>query len=327
MHTHYSNLKVTEQAPLEVIKAAYAALAKKHHPDQNPHDPDAVRRMQIINAAYSILADPVKRSAYDAMLKSTRGAPNPVDERPHKRAHAQYTAAQENRTARDNEAPTGSPPTKWGQYIKILAFSGLTLFGFYMCADPPKRRDTSATRFYPKPPQDTPALKSVNPITAESTSTDSKQIEHYKPRPATVPESIIPKAQNPAYVRSATDPNGWPWPLGPTYLFKSDQYAGGGSASVEVDNAKNNSDFHLKLVVKFKDRDMVAREFYIPEHSSFALDGVMAGTYYVRFRDLKSGLISKTEHFLLESGSRLSLTLFTVTNGNMETETITEQEF
>ena len=55
-HTHYDNLKVTRNAPLEVIKAAYKTLAQKYHPDLNPGNPDAVRVMTIINAAYATLS-------------------------------------------------------------------------------------------------------------------------------------------------------------------------------------------------------------------------------------------------------------------------------
>ncbi|QYD24734.1 J domain-containing protein (plasmid) [Klebsiella quasipneumoniae] len=33
MRTHYDNLKVSQDAPVEVIQAAYRTLAKKYHPD------------------------------------------------------------------------------------------------------------------------------------------------------------------------------------------------------------------------------------------------------------------------------------------------------
>ena len=61
IRTHYDNLKVTRDAPPEVVRAAYQALSKKYHPDKNPHDVGAHRMMSLINAAYETLSDPVRR--------------------------------------------------------------------------------------------------------------------------------------------------------------------------------------------------------------------------------------------------------------------------
>jgi DnaJ-class molecular chaperone len=60
MRTHYDNLKVSKDAPIEVIQAAYRSLAKKYHPDINKDNPDAARIMKIINSSYEILSDPQK---------------------------------------------------------------------------------------------------------------------------------------------------------------------------------------------------------------------------------------------------------------------------
>jgi DnaJ-class molecular chaperone len=65
IHTHYDNLKVARNAPPEVIRAAYKTLSQKYHPDRNPGSPEAIRITQILNSAYEVLSDPVKRSAHD----------------------------------------------------------------------------------------------------------------------------------------------------------------------------------------------------------------------------------------------------------------------
>ncbi|MEZ0254517.1 MAG: J domain-containing protein [Chthoniobacter sp.] len=70
--THYDNLKVSEKAPLEVIKAAYRVLSMRWHPDRNPGDPQAGKIMAILNAAYEVLSDPAKREEYDARLAASR---------------------------------------------------------------------------------------------------------------------------------------------------------------------------------------------------------------------------------------------------------------
>lgn len=61
----YKTLKVSRDAPSEVIRAAYKVLASKYHPDRNPGDEASARMMQNINDAYSLLSDPLRRNEYD----------------------------------------------------------------------------------------------------------------------------------------------------------------------------------------------------------------------------------------------------------------------
>jgi curved DNA-binding protein CbpA len=65
VHTHYDNLKVTRNAPPEVIRAAYKSLSQKFHPDRNPGNPNATRTFQLISQAYEVLSDPLKRRDHD----------------------------------------------------------------------------------------------------------------------------------------------------------------------------------------------------------------------------------------------------------------------
>lgn len=63
---YYSTLSVSEDADIEVIKAAYRALCKKYHPDKkNYHQEKSTARMQEINEAYEILANDLTRREYD----------------------------------------------------------------------------------------------------------------------------------------------------------------------------------------------------------------------------------------------------------------------
>lgn len=66
--THYDNLNIARNADIAVIKAAYKALAQKYHPDRNPDNPNAQKIMQIINKAYEILSDPIKRAEHDRWI-------------------------------------------------------------------------------------------------------------------------------------------------------------------------------------------------------------------------------------------------------------------
>ena len=68
IHTHYDNLKVARDAPPEVIRAAFKTLSQKHHPDRHGDKPEANRIFQIINGAYDVLSDPVRRRQHDEWI-------------------------------------------------------------------------------------------------------------------------------------------------------------------------------------------------------------------------------------------------------------------
>jgi curved DNA-binding protein CbpA len=72
LHTHYDNLKVSQDAPDFVIKAAYKVLAQRFHPDRDS-SPAATRNMQVINDAYATLSDTAKRAAHDQWI--AKGTP------------------------------------------------------------------------------------------------------------------------------------------------------------------------------------------------------------------------------------------------------------
>lgn len=62
---YYKVLGVDKSATTDDIKKAYRKLARKHHPDLNPNDPNAKKLFQQINEANDVLSDPEKRKKYD----------------------------------------------------------------------------------------------------------------------------------------------------------------------------------------------------------------------------------------------------------------------
>ncbi len=143
------------------------------------------------------------------------------------------------------------------------------------------------------------------------------------------------RAPRPVFVRPVTAPNGQLWPGYAAYIPGYPILAKGGRSSITVDNTQNSSDLFVKLVSLNTAPAYPIRFCYVPAHSQFKFEDVTAGLYDVRYRDLSSGVLSKTKEVTLTE-TRTSngveffhhkFTTYTVRNGNMQVETIDESEF
>ena len=83
----YAVLGIARDATPEVIRKAYRALAKKHHPDLNPGDAAAEETFKNIQRANDILPDPEKRRQFDAGEIDAEGNETP------KQYYRQYAGA------------------------------------------------------------------------------------------------------------------------------------------------------------------------------------------------------------------------------------------
>jgi len=73
VRTHYENLQIAENASPEVIKGAYRFLSQKWHPDKNPENRvEAERISRILNEAYAVLSDPIRRKEHDDWIRAQR---------------------------------------------------------------------------------------------------------------------------------------------------------------------------------------------------------------------------------------------------------------
>ncbi len=139
----------------------------------------------------------------------------------------------------------------------------------------------------------------------------------------------------PAYERPLYAPNGEAWPAVADYVQGYEKLHTNGLSSVTVDNTQNDSDVFVKLVSLEGAEAYPVRQFYIPAYSKFTAYKVKAGSYDVRYRDLYSGGLSRSESFNLEETeidggtqfSNYTMTLYKVHNGNMQTYGLSEAEF
>ena len=82
---YYQVLGVPETATTDEIKKAFRRLAKQHHPDRNPNNPQSAERFKEINEAHDVLSDADKRKKYDQLRRygafagGDRRGPGPSD--------------------------------------------------------------------------------------------------------------------------------------------------------------------------------------------------------------------------------------------------------
>jgi molecular chaperone DnaJ len=71
---YYEVLGISRDASGDEIKRAYRRLAREHHPDANPSDPQTEERFREVTRAYEVLSDPEKRQRYDLFGDERAGA-------------------------------------------------------------------------------------------------------------------------------------------------------------------------------------------------------------------------------------------------------------
>ncbi len=139
MDDPYKVLGVSPNASDEEIKSAYRRLAKQYHPDRNPGDPEAAKKMQQINDAYDRIKNPEKAqpnyggyggysSSYGGYgyggYSSYGGYEQESPEQRYRRAAEQYIRFGRYQEALNVLSSVGSRDARW-YYLSALANNGL----------------------------------------------------------------------------------------------------------------------------------------------------------------------------------------------------------
>ncbi|MFK5950216.1 MAG: J domain-containing protein [Methylococcales bacterium] len=159
-----------------------------------------------------------------------------------------------------------------------------------------------------------------------------KPIYKKKPLPAYTSQQ---SKQNNNYVRPALTDKGTKWPTNASYVSGYKKLHTNGLSSVTVDNTRNSSDVFVKLVTLDGGKASPVRVFFIPARDQFKINKIRKGRYDIRYRDLSSGALARAEPFNLEETSNydgtrysnITMTLYKVRRGNMQTYKISESEF
>lgn len=331
IHTHYDNLKVTRNAPPEVIRAAYKTLTQKYHPDRHPGNADAERVMALINQSFQVLSDPSRRAAHDRWITEQEQSTKQASQSTENSASSARPTYQQ---ASPPKPPVSIAKTTTGLISHVLrnwvAYGILGVLTWAWALDTPKKPPVG-----PKPYQALPALD-----LSEFDSAAAKP-EKVKPNKTTRTVSsgandvVAWGAGDKKMNQITTAPNGQQWPLTAGYVKGSVQSHTNGLSTVTVDNSQNDSDVFVKLVSLDGPTARPVRQFYIPAFDRFTLKKVTAGNYDIRYRDLSSGGLSRSEAVTLgelrtNDGvqfSNMTMTLYKVKNGNMQTFGLSEAEF
>lgn len=300
IHTHYDNLKVARNAPPEVIRAAYKTLSQRFHPDRNPGNTEAARIMAIINSSYDVLSDPAKRREHDQWIMEMEAA--------------SQVKIQTGQTAQATIQHPSPPPIMLRLFLPLFNLvKGLVIWAFSYAIG---------------------IGAAIGVIWVIGSAIDFFGGKS-SPPPGPKPYQANPAPVRPEYVRPITAPNGQPWPTSAGYVRGYQRLHADGLSTVTVDNSRNDSDVFVKLVSLDGAQAYPVRQFYIPAFGSFTLNKVTAGSYDIRYRDLSNGGLSRSEAFRLEEiqtyggvqYSNITMTLYKVQNGNMQTYGLSEAEF
>jgi hypothetical protein len=121
----------------------------------------------------------------------------------------------------------------------------------------------------------------------------------------------------------------------PFVCSRAQRLSTNGLSGITIDNRQNDADVFVKLIHHKSEQERIAvRLFFIRARDQFRISRVSQGKYDIRYQDLNSGVISKSDPFLLEERavaggteySNLTLTLYLVQDGNMHMAVISEAE-
>lgn len=307
IHTHYDNLKVSRHAPQEVIRAAYKALSQKYHPDKNLGDERAARIMAIVNTAYNILSDPVRRKEHDDWIASEEWEVEWLESGDEGRDKARGDAHWEPR-----QVEAGSrwrvlrDPRWWGAMLVFFAGgAGLT----FLLADPPRvlpgalawagKPPAAAAASSPSTAATVPASSATPAAAPDPLGNDSSNDGWARPAgqsgaPADVKALAVTQLVVPARapdcdtdLQSQVSPNGDPWPSQSGYIDGYPLGNQGEEMQVLVDNSNNASPVLVKLYDL--DRRSNVRHAYVLGRTKFLIDKLSAGKYEVRYQNILVG--------------------------------------
>ncbi|WP_082170576.1 MULTISPECIES: J domain-containing protein [Pantoea] len=314
MRTHYDNLKVSMDAPAEVIQAAYRSLAKKYHPDRNTDNPDSARIMQLVNTAYEVLSDPVKRAEHDTWIRQENWK-RKQETLKAERAERESTTSQAEKTAAHFRSKTGSfNASRAGAGVIRVISRIISLARYAVIAG---IIITFAYQFTHKNDQ------------LSQAGTDEPDLTGLK-----IPDIKVPSQLTGCAGPLRTHPDGRPWGTLAKIMTVAENRSG--LSSLTLDNSKNSQDLYVKLARSVdQNTRYFAREAFIPAHQQLTLQHLAVGNYVVKMMNIANGCAQVSPVLSIEETrtgrgieySNHSMTFYPVINGNTHLSTLSAADF
>jgi len=292
IHTHYDNLKVARQAPQEVIRAAYKALSQKYHPDKNPGDEKAARIMAIVNTAYNILSDPVRRKEHDEWIAAEEWEVEWLES----------TAEEGRERSRNDWEATPSAARRPYRAMRDprwwLALSGCFLAGAAVAVlliQPPRMlpsalawgvKDEVASSVGAVAPAADAATENWGAPFAPDSKAPPPEIKALAVTQLVVP-ARAPDCETDLH--GLTAPNGEPWPAQSGYVAGYPVSNEGDEMQVLVDNSANSSPIFVRIYDL--DRRSNVRHAFVQARGTLAIDKLAVGKYEVRYQNIVAGAV------------------------------------
>jgi hypothetical protein len=281
IHTHYDNLKVARGAPQEVVRAAYKALSQKYHPDKNQGDEKAARIMAIVNTAYNILSDPVRRKEHDEWIAAEEWEVEWLES----------SGEETPRTRGDNwESPP--PPRRHRRLLReprwwLGLLGGAALGGLcvLLLVQQPRLLPT-ALAFTGKPEQPAAPTSVPGPDPDAWAMPTGAKTPPAVVKALAVTQLMVPARQPECDTDLATPsaPNGEPWPEQSGYIPGYPLSNSGREMTVVVDNSANATPVFVKIYDL--ERHANVRHAYVLGNGTLTIDGLAAGKYEVRYQNV-----------------------------------------
>jgi len=307
IHTHYDNLKVSRHAPQEVIRASYKALSQKYHPDKNPGDEKSARIMAVVNTAYNVLSDPVRRKEHDEWIASEEWEVEWLES----------SSAKEGQPRKNGEHGEAQPKPRrkrlrrdprWWLGLSSCFVAGAVAAVLAIEHEPDIVPSALAWSGIAQPegggPSRPEGIKTSRPEAlgvdagsdgwARRVGPDGAKGPPPEVRALAVTQlSVPPRAPDCSTdLQTLAAPSGEPWPLESSYLPGYPVGNEGNEMQVLVDNSANAAPVFVKLVDL--DRHANVRHAFVQQRSSFTFDKLAAGKYEVRYQNIVDGA-SKSE--------------------------------
>ncbi|RJY21531.1 molecular chaperone DnaJ [Pseudomonas syringae pv. actinidiae] len=322
--THYELLSVARDASPEQIKKAYRKLAQKLHPDRNP-DPYASDMMGVVNASHDVLADPVRRVAYDAQLAADEHKAR-IEAQRRKQAHAAkgqavhvYAATSAAATvtparaaqagSAHKAAPFPASPSsdkrRRNAWRWALVFVVFCAGGAWMGYDP-----EAGKAFVPAEPclwpqtwaKPAPAAPVEEPVVSQA-----------KPVEAVASECEVP----------ALDPMGAPWSDKAGYVKDMPLLKDNGWSQITVDNSAGESAVYAKVTDAVGRRAF--RHAFVPAGAVFSFAKMDPGLYLLKYKMLNTGCAFASGRILLEEtpmGSQIKSSAYKLTLRKLQNRSV-----